>query len=84
MNKGYAERYRLLESLEQARNNLARNTQRIIRQRELVSALKREGFDALHARKLLSEFEEMQATYVADCGKLESRLAQALNGHNRT
>lgn len=48
-----------------------------MRQREIVAELERDGHDVSEARKLLVQFEELQAMHVADRDRLIDELAAA-------
>ena len=66
----------LLEHLDQARRHVAEGAEHVVRQRELVARMERDGHDTAEARRLLGQFEEMQALHVADRDRIEDELAR--------
>jgi len=62
---------RLLEHLAHARRHVAEGHVHVARQRAIVVRLEARGEDASQARRALATLEEMQATHIADCAKLE-------------
>ena len=70
-------RHVLLEHLEQARRHVAEGERHILRQRELVAEMERDGHGTAEARRLLEQFEEMQTLHVADRDRIENELARS-------
>jgi hypothetical protein len=67
----------LREHLEMAERHVTEGERHIMRQCELIAALKRDGHDMTTARELLAQFEEMQALHIADRDRLRQELAAA-------
>jgi hypothetical protein len=63
------------EHLAQAERHVALGEHHIALQRERVAKLGRDGHDFTQASVLLTNFEELQAIYVADRDRLEGKLA---------
>jgi hypothetical protein len=62
--------------LAQAERHVALGEQHIARQREIVSELEDGSHDAVQARRLLAQFEELQALHIADRDRLRRELAE--------
>jgi Spy/CpxP family protein refolding chaperone len=65
----------LLDHLAQARRHVAQGEQHVMRQRELVAEMERDGHDTAQSRALLKQFEELLALHVADRDRMERELA---------
>jgi hypothetical protein len=63
------------EHLAQAERHVAVGEHHIALQRERVARLERDGHDFTQASALLTNFEELQAIYIADRDRLEGKLA---------
>jgi hemerythrin len=61
--------------LQQAERHVLQADQHVRRQREIVRELERDGHDARMARKLLAEFEKLQAVHIADRDRIASELS---------
>jgi hypothetical protein len=68
----------LAQHLAQAEDDVASGRRAIIRQRELILDLDRDGHETGEARRLLATFEEMQKLHVADRDRLLKELAESL------
>lgn len=66
----------LLEHLAQAERHVRQGAEHIRRQREIIAELEGHGHDSTAAKKLLTQFEEMQALHIADRDRLKSELAE--------
>ncbi len=66
----------LLQHLAQAEDHIATSEKNVRRQRELIAELERDGHDIAVARKLLSEFEKLQAMHDADRDRIIRLLSQ--------
>jgi hypothetical protein len=60
------DRIMLIHHLAQAEEHVASSRRAIIRQRELVLDLERDGQDTGEARRLLATFEDLERLHVAD------------------
>jgi hypothetical protein len=67
----------IAEHLAQAEEHVVSGDRAIIRQRELILDLEREGHEPGEARRLLVTFEEVQKLHVADRERLLTELADA-------
>ncbi len=66
----------LLQHLARAEAHIATSEKNVRRQRELVAELERDGHDVAVARKLLGEFEKLQAMHLADRDRIIRLLSQ--------
>jgi len=66
----------LLQRLAKAEEQVELGAHNVVRQREIVAQLERDGFDTVGARALLIEFEEAQTAYIAERDRLQ-RLVQS-------
>jgi hypothetical protein len=64
----------LQTSLAQAERHVVEGERHVARQRNLVTALERDGHDTSRAVQLLCQFEELQAMHVADRDRLRKEL----------
>ena len=71
------DRQMILDHLRLAESHVSLGQEHIVRQRQLVAELKRDGHDPGDAGKLLAQFEELQAMHVADRDRLIGELAEA-------
>jgi hypothetical protein len=62
------------QHLVEAERDVLEGEQRIIRQRELLAELDRDGRRSTHARALLVQLEELHAVHVADRNRWRNRL----------
>lgn len=60
----------LEQHLQLAAKHVAEGKQHLADQRELICRLERDGHDATEARRLLKQFEELQAMHTADRDRL--------------
>jgi hypothetical protein len=72
----------LLQHLAKAEKQVELGAHNVVRQREIVAQLERDGFDTLGARALLIEFEEAQMAYAAERDRLR-KLVQSRQGAAR-
>ncbi len=68
------DRHMLLEHLAKANEHVLLGERHVRRQRELVAELERDGHDTTGARKLLEQFEKLQAMHEADRDRIEREL----------
>jgi hypothetical protein len=68
------DRVMLKQHLAQAEEHIVRGERHLARQRELVSEIERHGRDSDQARRLLLQFQEMQALHIADRNRLLKEL----------
>ncbi|HXD14043.1 MAG TPA: hypothetical protein VNU65_07680 [Xanthobacteraceae bacterium] len=61
----------VLQHLARAQEQVELGAQNVVRQREIVAQLERDGFDNSGARTLLLEFEEAQTVYIAARDRLQ-------------
>jgi hypothetical protein len=73
----------LLERLAHACRDIAIGEQNIVRLREIIARLERDGHDSSTAKELLARFEELQQRPIADRDRLEKELAQKLLARRR-
>ena len=66
----------LQQRLAKAEEQVELGAHNVVRQREIVAQLERDGFDTVGARMLLIEFEEAQTAYIAERDRLR-RLVQS-------
>lgn len=64
------------EHLRQAEEHVASGERAIARQLVLLQELARDGHDTARARKLLGQFEELQAMHIADRDRIRKALAE--------
>ena len=65
----------ILNHLAQAERHVAEGEQHIIRQREIIEMLARQGHDTKAADELLGQFEQTLAAHIADRDRLRAELA---------
>lgn len=63
--------------LAQAEQHVAEGEKHLIRQRELIAKLERDGHDTKEATAFLEQLEEMQGMHVADRDRLKNELRNA-------
>ncbi|HTP83793.1 MAG TPA: hypothetical protein VMQ11_12665 [Alphaproteobacteria bacterium] len=68
------DRRMLIEHLAKANKHVEAGERRVLRQRELVAELERDGHDTAAARQLLVQFEKLQEMHKADRDRLERDL----------
>ena len=66
----------LTEHLAQAEEHVALGNRHIVRQRELIAELARDGHDTAEAKTLLASFEEMQTLHLQHRDRLRHELAR--------
>ena len=66
----------LATHLKQAERHVVEGEEHIARQRELIVRLERQGHDIESAVKLLSTFEQTQASHIADRDRLRAELSE--------
>ncbi|HSC19371.1 MAG TPA: hypothetical protein VLC74_10685 [Rhizomicrobium sp.] len=66
----------IIDHLRLAETHVAEGEHHVARQRELVAELDRDGHDTSQGRRLLLEFEELQAMHIADRNRLLRELAE--------
>jgi hypothetical protein len=76
------DRETLLQHLAKAEEQVELGAHNVVRQREIVAQLDRDGFDTVGARALLIEFEEAQTSYIAERDRLR-RVVQSWQGAAR-
>jgi hypothetical protein len=64
----------LEEHLAQADRHVEEGWGHLDRQRKVIAELERDGHGAREARRLLHQFEEMQAMHIADRDRLRQEL----------
>jgi hypothetical protein len=64
----------LEEHLELAERHVAAGEQIVARQRAVVAQLAHDGHDIGEATRLLDQFEQVQASYIADRDRLRKEL----------
>jgi hypothetical protein len=65
-----------LSELSKARRIVVDGEECMVRQREIVDRLERQGYDTLDAILFLEYLEEMQAQYVAHRNRLEQQVLE--------
>jgi hypothetical protein len=65
-----------LSELSKARRIVVDGEECMLRQREIVDRLERQGYDTLDAILFLEYLEEMQAQYVAHRNRLEQQVLE--------
>jgi hypothetical protein len=65
-----------LRELSKARRIVVDGEECMLRQREIVDRLERQGYDTLDAILFLEYLEEMQAQYVAHRNRLEQQVLE--------
>jgi hypothetical protein len=65
-----------LRELSKARRIVVDGEECMVRQREIVDRLERQGYDTLDAILFLEYLEEMQAQYVAHRNRLEQQVLE--------
>jgi hypothetical protein len=68
------DRERLKQHLEQAERHVLKGESCVLRQRELVARLERNGHDTVDAKGLLHQFEELLAVFTQDRDRLRSEV----------
>jgi hypothetical protein len=68
----------LLEHLAQAERHIEAGARIVRRQRELIAELQRDGHDAKEARRLLKQFEDVQAMHLTEHDRLIKELAEEM------
>ena len=66
----------LLQHLVKTHGAIAEEAKLIVRQRQLITDLERDGGDTREAWKLLSRFEDIQRMHIGDRDRMEKELAQ--------
>jgi hypothetical protein len=66
----------VLSELSKARRIVVDGEECMLRQREIVDRLERQGYDTLDAILFLEYLEEMQAQYVAHRNRLEQQVLE--------
>ena len=69
------DRATILAHLMQTERHVAQGESTVQKQRALISRLDKDGHDTTEARKLLGQFEELQALHLADRDRLRAKLA---------
>ncbi len=64
----------LEQRLAMAERHVARGEQIVAEQRERVAAMERDGHDSPQSRKLLAQFEAIQAMHIADRDRLRTEF----------
>ena len=65
----------LEQHLAQAERHVAEGEDRIVRRRQIIADLARSGHDLKVAKELLTQFEDMQTSRIADLDRLRADLA---------
>jgi hypothetical protein len=76
MQRGAMGRAMILRHLTRARERVAQGERHLKLQQQIVDLLQRDGRDALHARKLLQQYQELLARHIADRDRLERDLSE--------
>lgn len=63
------------QHLAMAEGHVAKAGELVERQRSLVADLERDGHDTTEARRLLAEFQEIEAMHISDRDRLRRELA---------
>jgi hypothetical protein len=66
------------DHLAQAERHVALGEEHVQNQRALVDKLARDGHDTAMARQLLSQFEDLQISHIADRDRLKKELKAEL------
>ena len=66
----------LKRHLAEAGEHIAAGDKNIARQRDLIAQLERDGRDTASARTFLREFEQLQATLIAELERLLRELSE--------
>jgi hypothetical protein len=64
----------LRRHLAQTERYITEGERHIADQRDLIVKLERDGHDTVHARRLLIQFEELQALHIAARERLQAQL----------
>ncbi len=64
----------LKRHLAQTERYITEGERHIADQRDLIAKLERDGHDTVHARRLLTQFEELQALHIAARERLQAQL----------
>ena len=67
----------IIDHLEQAERHVRQGAVHLQNQRALIERLETGGHDTKESRRLLQQFEEMQALHVGDRDRLRETLAQS-------
>jgi hemerythrin len=70
------DRAMLLQHFAMTERHVAEGERLIKRQREIIAALGRKGFDTQWARELLEQLEETQTSHIAHRDRLAKELAE--------
>jgi hypothetical protein len=70
------DRAMILQHLARARERVAQGERHLKLQQQIVDVLQRDGCNALHAIKLLQQYQELQARHIAERDKLERDLSE--------
>jgi hypothetical protein len=70
------DRKTILRDLARARERVAQVERHLKVQQQIVDVLQRDGCNALHARKLLQQYQELQARHISDRDRLERDLSE--------
>jgi hemerythrin len=70
------DRAMLSQHLQLAERHVLQADEHVRRQREIVEELERDGHDTRMARKLLAQFEKLQAMHIADRDRLARELSE--------
>lgn len=70
------ERIEAAERLKQAEERVQKGEEAVSSQKALVAELEKDCQDSKLARALLAEYEQIEATYIADRDRLRAELAQ--------
>lgn len=68
------DRATILDHLQLAERHVAEGERHIARQKEIIVELENDRHDAIAARALLVQFEEMQVLHIADRDRLRAEL----------
>ena len=66
-----------MDELALARRHVVLAEEYVVRQREIVAELERDGHDVSRSQQLLAQFEEVYQLHVADRDRLERELIEA-------
>jgi len=71
------DRQMIIDHLELAERHIARGTDRVEHQRQLIEELTRDGQDTTQATAILTKFEEVLAMQIADRDRLLKELDES-------
>jgi hypothetical protein len=64
------------QHLALAQDHVEAGARHIAKQQEIVKRLEKGGHEATGAKRLLAQFEQVQATHIIDCNRLTKELSK--------